>query len=108
MTEMIGSASTASPVAAGTQRNSARRRERARVLRNASVSPRAACALTAGNMAVAIATPNTPMGNCMSRNAQFSQATAPSPKNDANQVFTNTLIWTAATATTDGPSRPSM
>ena len=39
----------------------------------ALMSPRAKARVTAGRVAVARETPNTPMGNCISRKAQASQ-----------------------------------
>ena len=50
----------------------------------------------AGVAAVAIETPNKPIGRYISRNAKSSHDTAPVPSPVASTVFTNTLICVAA------------
>ena len=57
-----------------------------------------------GKVAEAMATPNSPRGSCMKRNAYPSQLTGPSPgMRDAKFVFTITLICTAAFPRMAGP-----
>ena len=59
--------------------------------------------LTSGSVTVAMATPKTPSGNCMSRKALLSHVTAPLPWWLANEALTITLICTALAAMTAGP-----
>ena len=57
----------------------------------------------AGVAAVAIETPNKPIGRYISRNAKSSHDTAPVPSPVASTVFTNTLICVAAMPMVPGP-----
>ena len=56
-----------------------------------------------GSAAVAIDTPKSPIGRYIRRNAYVSQETAPRSWLVARYVFTNTLIWTAASPSVPGP-----
>ena len=69
MTCTIGSASTINPTSAGTISISIMRSASAIVRRIPSASFSAACRETAGNVAVAIDTPNRPIGTYISRKA---------------------------------------
>ncbi len=72
------------------------------------MSPTAALLLTSGSVTVAMATPNTPSGSCISRNALLSHETAPLPWSLAKEAFTATLTCTALAAMTAGPIRRRM
>ena len=100
---MIGSARTTNPTADGIVSKNAKRIPRARIERNSSILPTAALLETSGRVTVPIATPNTPSGSCIRRNAMLSQLTGPSPKVEANELLTSTLTCTALAATTAGP-----
>ena len=61
----------------------------------------------AGVAAVAIETPNKPIGRYISRKAKPSHDTAPVPSPVASTVFTNTLICVAAMPMVPGPIKRS-
>ena len=65
----IGPASAASPTVAGTLTTSMRRSARDTASRMPSTSSRAAWRETTGSVAVAMDTPNSPIGRYMTRNA---------------------------------------
>src|SRR5207245_2713175 len=83
---MIGSARMIRPIAAGIVSSSTSRTECASAERNSSVLPTAALRETRGSVTVATATPKIPSGNCIRRNAMFSQAIGPSPKPDGQRT----------------------
>ena len=64
-----------------------------RSLRKAAWFPAAAMRASSGSATVPRATPNTPSGSCMSRNATVSQKVGPSPSCEANTEFTSTFTW---------------
>ena len=66
---MIGRLNTISPTAEGIVDRNTRPSERASVSRNSAMRPSAALREMAGSVADATATPNSPSGNCMKRNA---------------------------------------
>src|SRR6266403_644658 len=74
-------------------------------LRNASVLPVAAMRASSGSATVPSATPKTPRGNCIRRNATVSQNVGPSPSCEANTELTSTFTWVVLAAITDGPIR---
>ena len=57
----------------------------------------------AGVAAVAIETPNSPIGRYINRNAKSSHDTAPVPSPVASSVLTKTLICVAAMPIVPGP-----
>ena len=97
----------ASPIADGIVSKNARRIPRARIVRNSTVSPRAALFETSGSVTVPMATPKIPSGNCIRRNAMFSQLTGPFPRLAANPLLISTFTCTALAAITAGPIRVS-
>ena len=94
------------PIAAGIVSSSTSRTECASAERNSLVLPTAALRDTKGSVTVATATPKIPSGNCIKRNAMFSQAIGPSPRPDAKILFTATLTCTALAAIIAGPIIP--
>ena len=104
MSAMIGCARIASPTADGTFRKATCRSADPSVARTASMSFSAARCATPAPATVAIATPNTPSGSCMSRNANCSQLFAPTSC-EANQVFTTMFTCVADRPITAGPMR---
>ncbi len=65
----MGSDRTKRPTAAGMLTKVASRSAKDSVSRSASLSRRAACSESVGSTAVAMAMPNTPSGNSISRSA---------------------------------------
>ena len=63
---------------------------------------------TVGSTAVAIDTPNNPIGRYINRNAYCSHETAPVSVPVASSVLTNTLTCVAARPTVPGPINVSM
>ena len=92
MTLIIGSANTAKPIVEGMTRNATNRKPFERVGPKSAEIPPMAARESAGRVTVATATPKMPIGNCIKRNAQLSQLTAPAPTCTANIEFTTTLI----------------
>ena len=102
---MMGSASIMRPTLAGMVMRNASRMPRASSLRKASVLPLAAMRVSSGSATVPSATPKTPSGSCMRRNATVSQNVGPSPSCEANTELTSTLTCVVLAAITDGPIR---
>ena len=85
----IGTPSAISPNVAGTvERQHEAHRVRQRLRAAPAMSPRAACCDISGSDALAIATPNRPIGRYMMRNAKLSHDTAPGCWLVASTVFT--------------------
>ena len=74
----------------GTVRNHNARKPCSRVRRNASMSPRAACALSVGNTAMLIACAKMPSGACICLLALSSADTAPGGNSEAKARLINT------------------
>src|SRR6185503_1400665 len=102
MRRTIGTPNSASPTVDGTVRNSTIRNPRRRVARRLSQSPEAASRDRWVSAVVPTATPNTPIGSCINRNAYDSHEIAPSDTRLANDELTTTLICTAATPSVAG------
>ena len=64
--------------------------------------PSAALRETSGRVTVAIATPKRPSGNCIRRNATLRKLIGPSPRPEANPLFTATFTCTALAAIVAG------
>ena len=100
----MGVASAIRPMVAGTLSISISRMPLDSVRRMAGKSPRAASADNVGSDAAATETPNSPIGRYISLNEKLSHDTAPVPWLVASSVFTNWLIWTAASPRCSAPS----
>ena len=88
---MMGSASIINPTAAGNVNSMASRMARASSERNPSVCPFATKRDSKGKVTVPKATPNSPKGNCISRNAIDKPKMAPFPRAEANMELARTL-----------------
>ncbi len=104
---MMGEASTTSPTVEGTLRKATSRIAWPRVSRTPSRSCAAARSATPAPATVAMATPNTPSGNCISRKAKFSQVTA-RLSCEAKMVLTTMFTWVAESPTTAAAMSPAM
>ena len=103
----MGSASIISPIVQGMVIRKASRMPRASSSRNAGRLPATARRESSGRVTVASATPNSPRGSCMSRNAIASQKIGPSPRCEAKIEFTSTLNCVVLAAITEGPMSAS-
>ncbi len=98
----MGRAMTARNSAEGTVRSSTSRTDSESVPRTAGMSRRTAARESAGRLTVATATPKSPIGSCMRRNAYWSHDTLPSRKLAAIAWLTKMLSWVAASPTVAG------
>ena len=90
-TVVTGTASAASPTAAGSMTTLTSRNANPRLSRRPAMSRRCACSAKLGSTAVPSAATNTPTGNSNSRLAYHSRATLPSASRDAICVPTTRL-----------------
>ena len=91
------------PTAAGRVMRNASRIPRASSERKEVRLPAAASRASSGSDTMPSATPNTPSGSCIRRNAIASQNVGPSPSCEANMEFTITFTCVELAAITDGP-----
>ena len=106
---MIGSASIISPMVEGmVSRNIEPHARATSSARKAVIWPATTRRDSSGSVTVPSATPNSPSGSCISRNAIASQKIAPSPSVEANIELISTLICVVLAAITDGPMSARM
>ena len=103
----MGSASIISPTVQGIVSRKASRMPRESSLRNAGRLPTATRRESSGSVTVPIATPNSPSGSCISRNAIANQKIGPSPRCEAKIELISTLNCVVLAAMTDGPMSES-
>ena len=100
---MIGSARMIRPMADGIVSNSTSRIECASAPRNSSDVTERGTARNEWQRHGCDRHAKNPSGNCIRRNAMFSQVMGPSPNDEAKPLFTATFTWTALAAIVAGP-----